>query len=361
MRVMNADLSRVTFHAKVGSYEDKVRRMAAIAEALGAQLGLTPTDLETAVEGCLVCKADLVSSLVGEFPELQGVAGGLLLRAEGASKNLSEAVYEHYKPSGAEDSVPSTIAGAVVSLADKLDTTASLLAMGEVPTGSRDPLGLRRAMTGVFRIVETWKWNISIADLWHVAGEPQELNRFLQDRYVSYTRERGYSINEIFTVLRPKISPTEFLEWPLGEIVARLEVVKTLRGSPDFARLVELTKRVDNILAKQPEVVDVARQGEVGMKRGESQPTALELERLHDELAPAIRRASESSDYSTVIELLGRFVDPVAKFFDDVLVLDPNDPGTTYRRCDLLEKVRGTITQDFDIRELAGQAERRAP
>jgi glycyl-tRNA synthetase beta chain len=344
------DLKRVTFHKKLGSYEEKTRRVAALAEAIAGKLGPAVADTHLAAQGARLAKADLVTGLVGEFPELQGIVGGLLLRAEGAPAEVADAVAEHYRPAGAEDSIPTTAAGCIVALADRLDTMAGLIGAGETPTGSRDPFGLRRAANGVFRILAERTWPISVDTLFRWAGQDAKFYPFLQDRLNNWLLDRGFTANEIEAVRRPKVSPNDFDQWSVAEILSRLQTVATLRGRTDFAKLVELTKRVDNILAKQPEAVGPALYRE-------SAESALALWRAHADVEPLILQASGANDFPAVIDHLGALVAPVAKFFDDVLVLDPGNPDATSWRCALLATVRDTVTRDFDIRELAGQAD----
>ena len=343
------DLKRVTFHKKLGSYEDKTQRVTALAMTIAQKLGPTAGDAAIASEAARLAKADLVTGLVGEFPELQGIVGGLLLRAEGAPLALADAVTEHYKPAGADDSIPATAAGCVVAVADRLDTMMGLIAAGETPTGSRDPFGLRRAASGVFRILAERAWPLTIADLVGWAGQDARFLAFQNDRLNNWLLDRGFSGNEIAAVRRPKVSPDAFEQWPIAEILKRLDIVGTLRGRSDFAKLVELTKRVDNILANAPAAATPA-----GYR--ESDARALALQERHETLRPRILAASQSNDFRAVIDHLGGLVEPVAKFFDDVLVLDPEDPEATRWRCDLLAAIRATVTRDFDIRELAGQA-----
>jgi glycyl-tRNA synthetase beta subunit len=169
--------------------------------------------------------------------------------------------------------------------------------------------------------------------------------------------ERGFASNEIWAVRRPKVSPTDFDRWSVAEILSRLGIVATLRGRADFAKLVELTKRVDNILEKQPEVLVPALAGGESVVHREDHASALLLEHTHDALLPKVLAASSTNDFARVIDHLSGLVGPVAKFFDDVLVLDPANPVATRWRCELLAKVRTTVTRDFDIRELAGQAD----
>jgi len=296
-----------------------------------------------------LAKADLVTGLVGEFPELQGVVGGLLLSAEEAAPALAAAVAEHYRPAGAADSIPHSAEGCVVALADRVDTMAELVGAGEVPTGSRDPFGLRRAAGGAFRIVAERDWPLSLNDLVTVAGDKPGFAAFLEDRLDNWLADRGFTPNEILAVKRPKVSPEGFAAWPIPVILARLAIVATVRGRSDFAKLVELVKRVDNILA-------AASAAEADAAYSEPHDTALALKRAHDDVAPLIGAASASGDFTAVIRHMGELVQPVAKFFDDVLVLDPKNPAATRWRSQLLAGVRETVTRDFDIRELAGQA-----
>lgn len=344
------DLKRVTFHKKLGSYEEKTQRVIALARSIADRLGPSACDAKAALQAAQLAKADLVTGLVGEFPELQGIVGGLLLRAEGGTATVADAVAEHYKPTGSDDSIPSTVEGCIVAIADRLDTMAGLIASGETPTGSRDPFGLRRAAGGVFRILAERAWPLSLTDLGLWAGNNPRFGPFVHDRLNNWLLDRGFTGNEIEAVRRPKVSLDDFDRWPINEILKRLEAVRTLRGRSDFARLVELTKRVDNILASAPGAPAQA-------EHRESHASALALQHVHDAVRPRILAASAANDFSAVIDHMSALVAPVAKFFDDVLVLDPANPGATSSRCELLANVRGTVTRDFDIRELAGQAD----
>ena len=343
------DLARVVFHKKLGSYAEKVGRVAALAEAIATRAG---TDAPRAARAASLSKCDLVTGLVGEFPELQGVVGGLLLRAEGDDGRVAAAVAEHYRPASADDAIPGSDEGAVVAVADRLDTIRGLLEAGEAPTGSRDPFGLRRAASGIFRILAERPLPLTLRDLGELSGGSAPTATFLQERLNRWLEDRGYAPNEIWAVRRQNVSPTDFEGWTLAEILTRLAVVATVRGRDDFAKLVELTKRVDNILGKQPAI-----DGTHTREFHETAASALALAEKHEVLRPKVLEASRTSNFRQVVDLLSELIPSVAKFFDDVLVLDPNDPGATRARCDLLARVRTTVTRDFDIRELAGQAD----
>jgi len=344
------DLKRVTFHKKLGSYEAKSGRVAALAETIASRLGPSAGEAALSREAARLAKADLVTGLVGEFPELQGIVGGLLLTAEGAAETLAVAVGEHYRPVGADDSIPSTALGCVVAVADRLDTVAGLIAAGEKAKGSHDPFGLRRAAGGVFRILVERAWPLSLTDLVHWAGDDEKVRAFLNDRLNNWLVDRGFTTHEIEAVRRPRVNAEEFDRRPLPEILSRLAVVGTLRGRSDFAKLVELTKRVDNILANAPGSA-------VPGGYRETEASALALERSHEDARPHILRASAANDFPAVIDHLVRLIAPVATFFDDVLVLDATNREATSWRCELLARIRDTVTRDFDIRELAGQAD----
>lgn len=356
-----ADLAKVTFHAKAGSYADKAEALADLAERIARAAGLRDDEAAAAREAGRLAKTDLVTGLVGEFPELQGVVGGLLARAEGIDAAVAAAIYEHYRPAGASEAVPDTGAGAALSIADKLHTTASLIAAGETPTGSRDPFGLRRATSGIFRVLEAKGFTLSVTQLCGLVGDDDRLYVFLLERLENWLAERGFTKHEVSAVQKRKISDTAFDTWSLPRILARLEFLRSFRGHADFDRLVDLTKRIDNICTQTGPAI--AAEIERGFSPGgfvESQPAALELRAFHERTAPKVRAASDGSDFPGVLSLLLDYVAPIGRFFEEVLVLDRDNLDATIARHGLLQDVKATLTQDFDIRELAGQADRRS-
>jgi glycyl-tRNA synthetase beta chain len=353
-------LESVVYHAKLGSYADKARRMQELAGRLARHLELGKAQTAFCERAALLSKNDLVTGTVGEFPELQGEVGGLLLREEGEAEELAEGVYSHYRPSGADDSIPLTEVGCVVSVADKLDSAARLIEAGEVPTGSKDPFGLRRATSGIFRILMERSWPLSLAALCQLAGVDDAGRRFFLEKLQNYLREEGSTVNEVKAVLRPQVDPEEALEWDLHDIAARLEAIATVRTRADFAHLADLTKRVDNILTKGQETFEKAEArtgGAEGFK--EDKEAALDLWEMVVRYSREIEEHAAGGRYPEVVEVLAGFVDPVERFFTDVLVLDPEHPEATLHRKELLTRLSGVLTRCFDIRELAGQADRR--
>jgi len=353
------ELARVAFHARAGSYADKAERIAGLARALAHALALDPEATALAERAAGLAKIDLVSGLVGEFPELQGIVGGLLLRAEGSPEAVASAVYEHYRPLGPEDALPTTELGAVVAVADKLDTIAALLAAGERPSGSKDPFGLRRAGNGIVRILLARDWPLGLAALAALhESSSATLLAFLADRMTSGFRDAGFTSNEIRAALRPNVDAAA-MDWPLGDLRARLAAIARVRGRDDFRKLVQLTERVDNILTKNQDAMQalaVRAQAEFEDRAQAARGLAERVERAEERLATLARARS----YAGTVECLAEFIEPVERFFVDCLVLDPAAPSASATRFALLGRLRGLLTRDFDIRELAGEAERRA-
>lgn len=350
-------LEGVAFHTKCGSYASKAERIANLAEKIARSIGLGEEDRDSVREASRLCKADLVTSLVGEFPELQGVIGGLLLEREGAPPAVARGVYEHYRPVGASDPIPDTVEGSVVAIADRLDTVAQLISAGERPTGSRDPLGLRRSANGIFRTVLGRSWSLSMQNLSELAGDATV--SFLLERLQAFFRDEGYTPKEISAVFQPRISDTAVFSWTLPDIKARLDAIKGVRGRDDFRQLVKLVERVDNIVVKNPQkFLDIVGDCE-SLDYQESEIAALELERLLMQQRPVIDRYSHEHRYGDILTVLAKFVQPVDRFFQEVLVLDSANPAATSKRRELLVELKDILTRSFDIRELAGQADKR--
>ena len=226
-----ADLSHVTFQAKLGSYLEKAERMMALAKRLGGEAN--------AVRAAQLAKCDLTTELVKEFTELQGVVGGLYARVQAEPDPVWQAIYDHYKPESMDDAIPRNRTGQIVALADKLDTLRGCFRVGLIPSGSRDPFALRRAAQGVVKvIVEGGLADIDLADY----ADTSELQEFFQDRIRYYFRDiRGFAYDEV--------NATMAVGWSrLVDLEARLERIQRLRPTPDFEPLAVSFKRIRNIL-----------------------------------------------------------------------------------------------------------------
>lgn len=355
----SAALAGVTYHARAGSYLDKARRMTAIAVRLAERLNLEPDVAGACREAAELAKNDLVTGTVGEFPELQGQIGGLLLRAEGYDSRVARAVYDHYRPAGVDDRLPDGVEACVVSASDKLDAVVSLLAAGERPSGSKDPLGLRRACNGLLRVVLDSGWPLTLDDLAAIGEAGPPALAMLRERFEALLRDRGYSTNEIRAVTRPRIDAIEANARSLGDLLARLDSIRKVRGREDFTRLVKLTERVDNILTKNAQWVDDAHAAGPEHDYVESAEASRQLERMAEQAGPSMALAADRRSYDEIVETLATFIDPVERFFTDCLVIDDADAPATRHRIRLLSRIGEQLTLYFDIRELAGEAERR--
>ena len=362
------DLAGVTFHERLGSYREKAERMARLVDAMGREMGLlTKPEHEAAREAALLAKADLTTLMVREFTELQGVMGGIYLRAEGARQNVLTAVSWHYHPLSIEaDSAPAgrfagsdaTIFGAV-SLADKLDTLAGYFGIGLMPTGSSDPYGLRRAAQGVIRVLLDF-WNAAESEARPslrglvaaalagyasrlarpAADTARDLEAFLLDRLRSVLVARDFPPDEVEAVLGGR-EPDALDD--VHETWVRLEALHAVRSEAreDFERLAVAFKRARNIL-------------------GDGAPTATNPELFAE---PAERRlhaaveglARKNGDYQVRLRALATLREPVDRFFDDVLVM-AEDPKLRANRLGLLGRTLSLFYRIADISKLGGQA-----
>jgi glycyl-tRNA synthetase beta chain len=292
------DLSHVTFHAKLGSYLEKTERVVELVQKLKGD--------ENAQRAALLCKADLPTEMVKEFTDLQGIVGGLYARAQGEPEAVWRAVYDHYKPLSMEDSIPSTLDGQIVALADKLDTLRQCFRIGLVPTGSKDPFALRRAAQGVVKILVEGKLHYELDDL--VEGD---LRAFLIERIQHYFREvRGFKYDEVNAVLASRTGT-------LADVEARLTALAAVRPTPNFEPLAASFKRIRNILkqaAFDPEswLFDVQLL-EAGPERN-----------LYDDFIRAKGEAS-ATNYTQALEAIASIRPHVDTFFDKVLVNAKNE------------------------------------
>jgi len=351
-------LERVVFHQKSGSYRQKVERVSRIALALCQYLEnrgvpvARPEDLKSAA---LLSKCDLVTSLVGEFPELQGMVGGLLLQAEGAPPAVSKAVSEHYRPVGSSDGLPDSELGRLLSVADKLDSINELVRQGERPSGSKDPFGLRRASNAVFRILLESRWPLSIRYAWAALGQEDATWSYLDERLSLFFLERGFSGPEIRAVLNAG-GGIRSTEWPVSDIEARLLAIRAQRDSKEFAQLAELTRRVVNIAPQASKLILEWTDLEPSGTFDDPIPAGAALKKVAAEASRIVPEFAKSGDYRTVVSVLSGLTPAVARFFEDVLVLDRNDRNATYHRADLLSQVHSLLTSSFDLTQLGGEA-----
>jgi glycyl-tRNA synthetase beta chain len=371
-----ADLEGVTFHQGLGTYRDKADRMVRLVEAmtreglLGAEAG------GQAREAARMAKADLTTLMVREFPELQGTVGGLYLAAEGAPESVASAVRWHYHPIAVEpDAAPAAAfekrahdsrVFAAVSLADKLDTLAGHFGMGESPTGSRDPFGLRRAGQGAVRaVLDFWRPapgdpspNLSGLLRAAIEGYGNALERppaeaeasaatFLLDRLAYVLGARGFATDEVAAVLQAEADegagPQRALVDPL-EALGRLEALQRVRRElpQDFAQLAEAFKRAKNILTQQEAAPSV-------------DPALFEAEAERELHRTASRLAAAGGSHDDALRGLATLRAPVGRFFDEVLVM-AEDPLVRGNRLALLRLTLSLFYRIADISKLGGSS-----
>ena len=312
------DLAAVTFQAKLGSYRDKARRMKALVKELGGKAA--------AVRAADLCKCDLTTELVKEFPELQGVVGGLYARAQGERADVWQAIYDHYKPVSMEDSIPRNAVGRIVALADKLDTLRGCFRVGLVPTGSRAPFALRRAAQGVVKILVEGGMALPLAGF--LEGDA-ELTAFFQERVKFYFKDvRGFQYDEVNAAMAAGWSN-------LADLAARLERIRNLRQSPDFEPLAASFKRIRNILEQ------AKYEGGAGLS---------EL-LLEEEPEKELYREYRSILGQPIESVISRLRPKVDLFFDRVLVNAPLEE-VRRNRLQLLYELRREFSKVADFSEI---------
>ena len=343
-----AQLDKVVYHGKLGSQGQRTQRVRALAEQIGVLVG-GPSVSADAVRAAVLAKADLLTDMVGEFPELQGIMGGYYARHDGEKETVAQAIEDHYKPRFAGDTLPRGDAGLVVALADKLETLAGLFGIGQVPTGDKDPFALRRHALGVIRMLIERDLPLAVPDLVQAAlkvfgpghGQVQaELSTFLYDRLVGSLREQGYSAQEVDAViaLRPP-------RW--GDIPRRLAAVRSFAALPEAPALASANKRVGNILKKVEGEVPTAVTAAL-LKEPAEQALAAALQSV----APAADAAFERGDYAASLQALAALKAPVDAFFDGVMV-NADDPALRNNRLALLASLHRAMNRVADLSRLA--------
>ncbi|EPF70232.1 glycine--tRNA ligase subunit beta [Acinetobacter rudis] len=337
-------LANMVFQAQLGTLWDKSSRIAKLAVALSAVTGAQAADAEKAA---LLAKCDLTSELVGEFPELQGIAGTYYARLEGENHEVAEALGEQYLPKFAGDVLPQTKTGTTLALADRLDTLVGIFGIGQAPTGSKDPFALRRSAIGILRLVIENNLDISIEQLVDFALDAyaavipdhaktrQDAVNFLEGRYRAKYEDQGVDVDVIQAVqaLSPK-SPLDFDK--------RVNAVNHFRNLAEAAALSAANKRVANILAKE-----TAAQGEVveaNLVEDAEKALYAELQAI----GPIVQPLLANKDYTAALSKLAALRAPIDAFFDSVMVM-AEDPALKANRLSILSQIRSLFTSIADI------------
>ena len=340
-------LSKVVYHNKLGTQGERMARVRGIAKALGQALG-GDNLAQAADTAAQLAKTDLLTDMVGEFPELQGIMGGYYARHDGLSNDIADAIEDHYRPRFAGDELPRNNVGLVVALADKLETLVGMFGIGNLPSGDKDPFALRRHALGVIRMLMekdlALDWRQLLALSVPVFGDkitdPSEaLTTFLFDRLAGALREQGYSAQEIDAVLA--LHPAR-----LGQVPKLLAAVRAFAALPESPALAAANKRIGNILKKADEVdphVNPAL-----LKESAEQA----LHEVMQRLLPESEALYKAGDYTGSLQTLSALRSPVDAFFDDVMV-NAEEMDVRLNRQGLLKCLHVAMNRVADLSRLA--------
>jgi glycyl-tRNA synthetase beta chain len=342
-------LDNVTFQQKLGSLGEKQTRIARIATDIAAATGGNTAHVQRAAA---MCKCDLLTSMVYEFPELQGIMGRYYAAHDGEDTEIAAAMDEQYQPRYAGDDLPTTVTGQSLAIADRLDTLVGIFAIGQPPSGDKDPFGLRRAALGVLRILIERELDLDLHSLIGVAaaGFPDSLDAsritddlfgFMMERLRAYYLDSGYDTDTFEAVLsRRPVRPLDFAK--------RMRAVKSFRNLPESASLAAANKRISNILRKAgtgiPDSYDSAL-----LQEAAEQALASAVAELDKAVSPMF----EERDYTEALCRLAALQAPVDRFFDDVMVMT-DDEQLRDNRLALLNALHGLFLRVADISRLQG-------
>ena len=340
-------LSKVVYHNQLGTQGERMQRVRAIARTIASKLG-DDALVQAADTAAQLAKTDLMTDMVGEFPELQGTMGGYYARHDGLSEDIAIAIEDHYKPRFAGDALPRNPVALVVALADKLETLVGMFGSGNLPTGDKDPFALRRHALGVIRMLVEQDLPLQLPTLLADAQPAfgtliQEasaaLLEFVFDRLSGALREQGYSAQEVDAVLA--LRPAR-----LGEVPPRLAAVRAFTALPESAALAAANKRIGNILKKS----DEARASVQSDLLHEAAEKALHA--AMQETVPIADALFASQDYTASLQALAALRAPVDAFFDGVMV-NSDDPALKANRLALLQQLHSAMNRVADLSKLA--------
>ncbi|CAN5895820.1 glycine--tRNA ligase subunit beta [soil metagenome] len=344
-----AGLAKVVYHNKLGTQGERTERVRAIAKAIGQQLGGDALATQ-ADRAALLAKADLLTDMVGEFPELQGVMGGYYARHDNEPEAVAIAIEDHYKPRFAGDELPRNEVGVIVALADKLETLVGLFGIGQIPTGDKDPFALRRHALGVVRLMIERDLPLSLNSILHEAGlamgalqtEPslERVSEFIYERLAGSLRDQGYTAQEVDAVVSQR--PQQ-----LSDIRKRLDAVRAFAALPEAASLAAANKRVGNILKKSDAVRNAT-----ATKSLLVEPAEIELDRALGEVMPFATAAFNKGNYADSLLALAALRAPVDAFFDSVMV-NAEDLAIRVNRLSLLNSLHAAMNRVADLSKLA--------
>lgn len=348
-------LKKVVFQAKLGTIYEKVERFARLAADLNAIVSkVDAVKLERAAR---LAKADLTTGMVGEFPELQGVIGSEYARRQGEDAAVAASITEHYLPKGGHDELPKGDIGALISMADKLDTVVGCFGVGLVPTGTADPYALRRSALGVLNILADKKYPLLVDKMVDLALDlvgpkltrprPEvraDVLNFFQGRFENLLKTRGLAFDEVDAVLARGFAD-------VSDANARIEALHAFRKDPAFEALASAFKRAANIVQKElgqsapaPLLIGLLRE-----------PAEIQLQKKLEESAGQVRSLFAARKYQEALRAVSALREPVDQFFNDVLVV-AKEPDVKANRLALLAELRGLFDSFADFTKLGGAA-----
>ena len=342
-----AGLDKVVYHNKLGSQGERVQRVRAIAKAIGQQLGGDALAAQ-ADRAALLAKSDLVTDMVSEFPELQGIMGRYYALNDGLNADVADAIEDHYKPRFAGDELPRNPVGVAVALADKLETLVGMFGIGSLPTGDKDPFALRRHALGVIRMLVERDLPLELTALLQdaipafgdkITDAMPALADFIYDRLAGSLREQGFSAQEVDSVVSQK--PQR-----LGDVARRLSAVRAFTSLTEALALAAANKRIGNILKKAQEVDPHV--SEILLR----EPAEIALYAAMKDIVPAANAQFEAGDYAASLQTLAALRAPVDAFFDGVMV-NAEELDLRLNRQGLLKSLHNAMNRVADLSRLA--------
>jgi glycyl-tRNA synthetase beta chain len=350
----SAQLQQVVYHAKLGSQADRMKRVAHTAQTIAQRLG---ANIEHAQRAAELAKCDLVTDMVGEFPELQGIMGQYYALHDGEQASVAKAVAQHYQPKFAGDAVPDEAVGLSVALADKLETLCGIWGIGQLPTGDKDPFALRRQMLGVLRMVIEKSLPVKLSELLNWAFDSLKLYpgsatvnadisgliEFAMDRLRGYLRDQGFQAAAVEAVLANNGND-------LSTVISKVKAVEAFAQLPQAQALAAANKRIGNILKKSAgENTQLLTTVNTELF---SEPAEQQLYTGVVAVQPTVKTALQAGRYSEALSALAQLREPVDHFFDTVMVM-ADDPAVRANRIGLLAQLHQMMNASADLARLA--------
>jgi glycyl-tRNA synthetase beta chain len=340
-------LANVVYHAKLGSQLQRVERVQKLAGQIAKLIG---ADVAQSERGAHLAKADLLTDMVGEFPELQGTMGRYYAMHDGEPQAVADAIEQHYWPKGAGGELPKNVVAIAVMLADKLETLTGLFGIGQIPTGDKDPFALRRHALGVIRVLIELKLQVTLPELVttafaafnSVAGMTDasaEVETFIFERLRGYLREQGYTALEVEAVIVQR--PAR-----LDQLPAQLAAVREFMSLPEAVSLAAANKRIGNILKKSDAVTLSAQENLL------AEPAELSLFDAMNKTSPEFDKHFAAQNYTAALQALAPLKIPVDAFFENVMV-NAEDLNLRNNRLALLNDLHVMMNKVADLSKLA--------